>query len=81
MLLRSGRLADAVRCADVLRLSLPEIVSRDGPGIPLQVSVGVARFDPERHLEPDALYSEADAALYRAKAEGRDRVLHASATA
>ena len=80
VLLRSGRLADAVRCADVLRLSLPEIVSRDGPGIPLQVSVGVARFDPERHLEPDALYSEADAALYRAKAQGRNRVCVADGT-
>ena len=80
VLLRSGRLADAVRCADVLRLSLPEIVSREGPGIPLQVSVGVARFDPERHLEPDALYSEADAALYRAKAQGRNRVCVADGT-
>ena len=80
VLLRSGRLADAVRCADVLRLSLPEIVSRDGPGIPLQVSVGVARFDPERHLEPDALYSEADAALYSAKAQGRNRVCVADGT-
>lgn len=80
VLLRSGRLADAVRCADVLRISLPEIVSRDGPGIPLQVSVGVARFDPERHLEPDALYSEADAALYRAKAQGRNRVCVADGT-
>ncbi len=77
VLVRSGRLDDAVRRADVLRLSLPEISCREGAGVPLYVSIGAARFDPERHIDPDELYREADAALYRAKAQGRNRVVAA----
>ena len=77
VLVRSGRLDDAVRRAEVLRLSLPEISCREGAGVPLYVSIGAARFDPERHIDPDELYREADAALYRAKAQGRNRVVAA----
>ena len=35
---------------------------------------GVARFDPTRDASGDALYHAADAALYRAKAAGRNQV-------
>src|SRR5204863_9464732 len=42
----------------------------------LSISIGVAQF-PEDGDAPDALLARADAALYRAKREGRDRVLRA----
>jgi len=43
-------------------------------------SIGVAAF-PEHGLTGDAVVEAADAALYRAKREGRDRVICASASA
>jgi len=38
------------------------------------LSVGVSAY-PEKGLTPEALLRSADAALYRAKEEGRDRVV------
>src|SRR5437660_5520377 len=48
-------------------------------GRKLSVSIGVAQF-PEDGDAPEALLARADAALYRAKREGRDRVLRAPPT-
>ena len=42
--------------------------------VPLRVSIGVAMREPVMHT-PEALYSAADGALYRAKQAGRDRVV------
>jgi diguanylate cyclase (GGDEF)-like protein len=56
------------------RLATDELV-----GGKLSVSVGVAQF-PEDGDAPEALLARADAALYRAKREGRDRVLRAPPT-
>jgi len=50
------------------------VVHRGRPIGPLTVSAGVATF-PEHGKTGAALLQAADAALYRAKAEGRDRVL------
>ncbi|MGI8560259.1 MAG: diguanylate cyclase [Luteimonas sp.] len=47
---------------------------------PVTVSIGVASF-PVDGATPEVLLELADASLYRAKAEGRDRVVHAAATA
>ncbi len=58
------------------------IESTEIPGLPknLTASFGVAVFDPARpDLSRQAIYRRADAALYRAKAEGRNRVMLAPA--
>lgn len=44
---------------------------------PVTISVGIATFPGDGHA-PDRLLQMADATLYRAKAEGRNRVLHVS---
>jgi diguanylate cyclase (GGDEF)-like protein len=61
------------RRAEVLREQAPNVAvaSGDRPGITL--SLGVAAF-PDDGATADALLGSADRALYRAKAEGRDRV-------
>lgn len=46
----------------------------DGVELSVTMSAGVAEFLPERRAE--WVYARADKALYLAKAEGRDRVLH-----
>ena len=44
----------------------------------VSLSFGVAAAVPEQRLQPEDLLRAADAALYRAKAEGRDRIVVAS---
>ena len=46
----------------------------DGRPISVQISVGVASYDPSMS-NSDALVARADEALYRAKADGRNRVV------
>ena len=42
-------------------------------GKPMTVSIGVASLVPARDLEPSDLIAAADAALYEAKARGRNQ--------
>src|SRR5204863_1200279 len=73
VLLPETRAAGAIETAQRFRtrLATDELV-----GGKLSVSIGVAQF-PEDGDAPDALLARADAALYRAKRDGRDRVLRA----
>lgn len=56
------------------RVAATEIITNAGP-VSLTVSIGVAQGTGQSAAE--ALIAAADAALYRAKAEGRNRVVHA----
>ena len=69
--------AMAARLAERIRERVAaEPVRINGTSLPLTVSLGVAAcFTKGRqHTSPEALIAAADAALYRAKAEGRNRV-------
>jgi len=76
VLLPETKAAGAIETAQRIRtrLATDELV-----GGKLSVSIGVAQF-PEDGDAPEALLAGADAALYRAKREGRDRVLRAPPT-
>ena len=63
--------SDAVEIAERLRQAVRE---RRPVGVPVTVSIGVAVSRPGR-VDTDELVSRADAALYAAKAGGRDRVV------
>jgi diguanylate cyclase (GGDEF)-like protein len=55
----------------VAELGLPHVT----PNRHVTVSCGVASVQPEKGLSLEALLRSADSALYRAKSEGRDRVV------
>ncbi|MFZ5656081.1 MAG: GGDEF domain-containing protein [Pseudomonadota bacterium] len=67
--------ADALRRAEQIRQAVSQVeVVHDGARLPpLTASLGVASY-PEAGRDPCVLLSQADAALYRAKAAGRNQV-------
>ena len=67
--------ADAVEIAERLRI---EVRERQPVGVPVSLSIGVAVAEPGR-VDTEELLSRADAALYAAKAGGRDLVFVDSA--
>ena len=46
-----------------------------GIEVPVTVSIGVGRFDRDRHRDDDGLYGAVDFAMYAAKQQGRNRVV------
>ncbi|NLA68070.1 MAG: diguanylate cyclase [Gammaproteobacteria bacterium] len=72
--------AGAVARAEAIRRAVSQAtISHNGQTLgPVTVSIGVAAF-PHDGVTPELLFEVADASLYRAKAEGRNRVLHATA--
>lgn len=72
VLLIPGASADrAERIADAISLRLADSARRDGPKMPT-VSYGIATYDAGTP-DLDALIASADAALYEAKSQGRNR--------
>ncbi|NUN51034.1 MAG: GGDEF domain-containing protein [Candidatus Brocadiae bacterium] len=65
--------ADAVKVGENLRHAVKEFFAAEGP-VRLTVSVGAATFDPARDATQEDFVRRADAALYRSKHAGRDRV-------
>lgn len=74
VLLRASSLQDAVRLAERARERVRSLaVAVGGERIAITVSAGVSALGPGQ--APEEVLKGADAALYRAKAEGRDRVV------
>jgi diguanylate cyclase len=61
--------ADAFRIGLAAATMVPEL-----PHLRLRVSIGAGAYDGARHDSADQFFGEVDRALYRAKAQGRDRV-------
>lgn len=75
MVLPSTTLAEASQIGDRLRMAVgtAQIAATDGVKLPqVRVSIGVAEM--VSGMDSTVLLNAADAALYRAKAQGRDRV-------
>jgi diguanylate cyclase (GGDEF)-like protein len=76
--LPNATLPEAMAMAEVLRHTLARSPARFGDfTIPVTTSIGVAMAAGDIDFEP--LIAQADEALYRAKSDGRDRVVHAAA--
>jgi diguanylate cyclase (GGDEF)-like protein len=76
LLLPYTRAVDAFRIADRVRdhISGLSLRTSDGQTVQITVSVGVAALDAGSHRELSELLAAADAALYRAKRDGRNQV-------
>ena len=76
MLLPQTRAVDALRIAERVRAYIARlpILAPGGEPVTVTVSIGVAALDAGSSRELTELLAAADAALYRAKASGRDQV-------
>jgi len=82
LLLPHTRAVDAFRIADRVRdhISGLSLHTSDGQSVRVTVSVGVAALDAGSRRELSELLAAADAALYRAKRDGRNQVQMISTT-
>ncbi len=82
LLLPHTRAVDAFRIADRVRdhISGLSLRTADGQAVQITVSVGVAALDAGSRRELSELLAAADAALYRAKRDGRNQVQMISTT-
>lgn len=76
VLLRGIGPSGAVRAAERIRTTIEVIPgAHEGRVIPVTISGGIASVSEPAERSPEALVSRADARLYRAKHEGRNRML------
>lgn len=74
LMLLDADLPTALEIAERIRRRVEQApCESEGKAIPITVSLGVAAWDGEQNL--DSLIKEADAALYKAKEAGRNRVI------
>ncbi len=71
VLLPGAVAADAAALAERIRVAVSQ---EPIEGVPVTISIGVAASEPGEPFDYDALFAVADAALYKAKREGRNRV-------
>jgi diguanylate cyclase len=76
MLLVDTNTNQALQAADRLRIQISELVFEAEPGLRCSSSIGLAELSKD-HDKLDQWIQAADAALYRAKAAGRNRVASA----
>jgi two-component system, cell cycle response regulator len=70
----------ALQCAERIRAGIESTTfETSGGSLRMTMSLGVAISNPEEAPNPQALLQAADAALYRAKQRGRNRVAIATA--
>lgn len=76
VLLYDVSMEDALAFAETLRRSIEAMGAAQNGAAPLHVtlSIGVATLNPGGDTNASALFRRADAAMYRAKSEGRNRV-------
>ncbi len=74
VLIHDGGLPAALDLGERIRARIAELAFEAEPGLACTVSIGVAALHAG-HEAPDLWIREADAALYRAKAAGRNRVV------
>ncbi|MFM1860162.1 MAG: hypothetical protein RL133_1662, partial [Pseudomonadota bacterium] len=72
-----GNETDALRVAEKLLHALCEPVYWRGMALPMACSIGLAVF-PDHAIDQEGLIRAADAAMYRAKSEGRGQIRVAS---
>ena len=77
VLLPGSSLPNTLQVAERLRSSVRDLETSVAPGqAPERVSISAGVAAGRRGISPESLVSRADAALYEAKSEGRDRVCH-----
>lgn len=75
-------LASCAGLADAIRVAVECKAPGHTPALPgLTLSMGVAEANPDAGYDPDELFARADAALYEAKRQGRNRVVTRDAVA
>jgi diguanylate cyclase (GGDEF)-like protein len=74
------KLEDASLVAEKIRRTIEKLrVTSHAHKIPVTVSIGVCKYDWQRHKDLFALVHDADQAMYEAKQSGKNRVVVASA--
>lgn len=80
LLLTDTAIDDAMRAAERIRRRIASLeIETDEVQLQVTVSIGVAQLGPAETME--SMIARADAALYRAKSEGRDRCVAATGAA